>query len=177
MKIETAAYVPALITLFIGWRLYVRLRRSIGRQPLQPSRLIVRIVIFSLLLLLVGSSAVFFPATLAGLGIGVLIGAALAMVGIKLTKFEKTPVGQFYTPNLFLGLGVSLVFVGRLAYRFMMLSGTDDSLAAGFSTAGMMRSPLTLALFGVTSAYYAAYNVGVLVVTNKSSAPGSSDLS
>ena len=169
MKTAAAPYVPALITLFIGWRLYWRLRRSIGRQPLQPKRLIARIVIFSVILLLVGGSSAFFPATLAGLGVGALIGTGLALIGLKLTQFETTPDGHFYTPNLFLGLAVSLLFIGRLAYRFMVLFGTDASLSDNFSTAGMMRSPLTLALFGVTTAYYIAYNIGVLVLMKKPS--------
>lgn len=167
MKSAIAPYIPALITLFIGWRLYSRVRRSVGRQPLQPKRLVARSVLFGVVLLLIGGSAVMYPATLAGLGAGVLTGAALAVVGLKLTRFEATTAGRFYTPNLFLGLAVSLLFIGRLAYRFAVMFGTDASLRDNFSTAGMMRSPLTLGLFGVTTAYYIAYNIGVLVVMRK----------
>jgi len=45
---------PALITTFVAWRIYVRLRRNIGRQPFQPRRMIFRVAFFSLLTVLIG---------------------------------------------------------------------------------------------------------------------------
>ena len=38
--------MPVLLVSYIGWRVYRRTRRNIGRQPLQPRRTIARIILF-----------------------------------------------------------------------------------------------------------------------------------
>src|SRR5437879_10868254 len=114
---------PALVTTFVAWRIYVRVRRSIGRQPLQPRRMVARIVIFSVVTLLIGAASVFYLPSLAGLGIGLLLGVPLAVAGLRLTRFEKTEAGSFYTPNTYLGLAVTLLLVGRIAYRLTVVFG------------------------------------------------------
>ena len=156
---------PAVVTTFVAWRIYVRVRRSIGQQPLQPRRMITRIVIFSVLTLLIGAASVFYLPSLAGLGAGLLLGAPLALVGLRLTRFETTVAGSFYTPNTYLGLALTLLRVGRIAYRFTVIFGSSsmgDPMAAG-----LMRSPITLVLFGVTAGYYIAYYTGVLAQAKK----------
>lgn len=43
--------------------------------------------------------------------------AALGVYGLRLTRFERTPTGLFYTPNAHLGIALSLLLVLRLGYR------------------------------------------------------------
>lgn len=156
---------PALVTTFIAWRIYVRVRRNIGRQPFQPRRMIARIVIFSVITLLIGATAVFYLPALAGLGAGLLLGVPLAIIGLRLTRFEKTTEGSYYTPNTYLGLALTFLLVGRIIYRFT--AGFGGSTMSDPMASGMVRSPITLVLFGLTAGYYIAYYAGVLVKARK----------
>jgi hypothetical protein len=154
--------VPIAVLCLIGWRVYGRCRRSVGRQPLNPKRMILRIVIYALLtLILAVVSLVLVPrlTVFAGLLGGLAPGAALGLYGLHLTRFETTAEGRFYTPNPYMGVGVSMLLVARLAYRILVLSGTA---AQPGTRPQVMQSPLTFFLFGLLAGYYMAYFNGVL---------------
>ena len=53
-----------------------------------------------------------------GVGVGVGVNIALGFNRLQLAKFEATPAGLCNTPHLHLGLGLSLLPVGRLIYKF-----------------------------------------------------------
>lgn len=156
---KPAQLAPAIILPLIAWRMYVRVRRNIGRQPLQPKRMIARIVIFSVVSLLITASAFAYPPVLIGLAGGLLLGVPLALLGLRLTKFESTPAGKFYTPNTAIGLTLSALFVGRIVYRIIVLS---DGTTYNPSSPEIFHSSLTLSIFGLTAGYYIAYYAGVL---------------
>ncbi len=118
--------VPALIVPLVAWRVYSRVRRNIGRQPFRPARLKVSIAIFSVISALFAFAALTYPPVLAALGGGLLLSVLLAWLGLRLTKFETTPEGKFYTPNTALGVAVIVLFVGRLVYRVFALYGAPD---------------------------------------------------
>lgn len=158
-QMKPAQLAPALIIPLIAWRIYVRVRRNIGRQPLQPGRMIARIVIFSVLSLLIAAGAFVYPPVLLGLVGGLVLGVPLALVGLRLTKFESTPNGKFYTPNTAIGLTLSALFIGRIIYRIIVLT---DATTYNASSPEIFRSPLTLSIFGLTAGYYIAYYAGVL---------------
>jgi len=105
-------------------------------------------------------AASFLPSLEAEMG-GVLVGVALAFLGLRLTRWEMTPEGNFYTPNALLGIGLTLLFVGRLVYRLTVLFADPPAIGAG--TPPLFQSPLTLLIFGVTAGYYLAYTAGVLL--------------
>jgi hypothetical protein len=156
----SAQIAPALLIPFVAWRVYARARRNIGRHLLRPTQLAVRTAIFFLLTGLVTFFAATFPTSLeAELG-GLLGGAVLALLGLKLTRFEMTAEGNFYTPNALLGIALTLLFIGRIAYRFTMLLVFPPATTG---TPQLFQSPLTLAIFGVTAGYYIAYTLGLLV--------------
>ena len=150
----------ALVPL-IAWRLYARIRRLVGRQHSRPWRHGMAAILFPLVFLLLGFAAWTHPAALAGLAAGALIGAALAAWGLRLTRFERTAEGVFYTPNAHIGVALSVVFAARIAYRFgqMYLGGGPAAQAA---RGDPVSSPLTLLIFGTLAAYYTVYALGVL---------------
>lgn len=45
-----------------------------------------------------------------------LAGGALALFGLRLTRFENTPQRRFYTPHGGIGFAFSGLLIGRLAY-------------------------------------------------------------
>ncbi len=157
---KPAQLAPAIILPLIAWRMYVRVRRNIGRQPLQPKRTLARIIIFSVITMLIAAGGLVYPPVLIGLAVGLLLGAPLALLGLRLTKFEFTPEGKFYTPNTVIGVILSVLFIGRIIYRILMLS---ESSAYNASSPELFHSPLTLSIFGLTAGYYIAYYAGVLM--------------
>ena len=96
---------------------------------------------------------------------GSTAGALLAAFGLTHTKFEVTESGTFYTPNRWIGLGVTAIFLGRLAARMVTVYHRLGELQidAGVpSLDGIHRSPFTLGLFFLLAGYYVGYYGGVL---------------
>jgi hypothetical protein len=153
--------MPILFGGLMAWGIYRRIRRSIGRQPLRPRRIIVSIVILSVISIVIFSLSLLLPKLMLGLGGGLLLGALLGFVGLRLTKFETTEAGHFYTPNTHIGIVLSMLFVGRMAYRFWVMR---DATAASNSPPPF-QSPLTLFIFGLTAGYYLLYYVGLFIHT------------
>jgi hypothetical protein len=155
---------PILMGAFVLFVMYRRVRRNIGRQQVTPKRMQFRMGI----LIVIGALFAFAAARdlnlLGGLLAGVAGGAALGWFGLRHTKFEMTDKGAFYTPHTYIGLAVSVLLIGRLAYRFIVVypsmqaaSQDDQNPLAAFQ-----KSPLTLAIFGVLIGYYVFYYFGVL---------------
>lgn len=157
----TVSTVSTLVLLpLIAWRVYARVRRLVGRQKLSRVRPWLTLVFFPLLLALLGLTALSHPERLLLLAGGVAGGLGLARYGLSKTRFEATPQGLFYTPNAHLGIALSLLFIGRLAYRFIELYLAAPGLRPDAADFG--RSPLTLAIFGLLAGYYVGYAFGLL---------------
>jgi hypothetical protein len=152
--------VAVLVPLVI-WRMYARIRRNIGRQRLTKVRPWVTLAIFSIIIVLIALGAARLHAErlwwLAG---SLAAGVLLAQYGLKLTRFEPTPQGLFYTPNTHIGIALSLVFIARIAWRFFELYAIAPAVPR--DNADFFRSPLTLAVFGLLAGYYMAYAAGLL---------------
>ena len=161
----TKQLIPAILVPFVAWRIYRRVRRNIGRQQLRPTRLKVSIGIFTAITLLFAIGSLFhLPAFGALLG-GLALSIPIALYGLKLTRFEDTPEGKFYTPNTALGIAISAVFLGRIAYRFLVLYTAMD--LQGPTTPAPFQSPLTFFLFGLSAGYFIAYQTGVLIRSHR----------
>lgn len=146
---------------------YRRLRRHVGRQPLQPWRVTLRLAgvgIAAIALLLIGAAGA-LGGSMAGVGVlaGLAGGMVLGSYGLRLTRFETTAEGRFYTPNPWIGVGLSALMLGRLAYRFVVVRDVSQAALLADSTAlGMLhRSPLTLAIAGLLVGYFLRYSLGL----------------
>jgi hypothetical protein len=161
-----AIAVPPSSIIWIGvgalfaWRLYSRVRRSIGRQKLSAVRPWITVTVFPLLILMLLASTLNHPQNALALFAGIVVGAGLGFYGLRLTRFEQTPEGLYYTPNAHLGIALSLLLIGGLAYRAVQLQIWD--MSAGPPASDFVRSPLTLAIFGTLAGYYILYAVGLL---------------
>jgi len=161
-----------LMIAVIGFAIFRRVRRTIGRQPYQPRRMQVRMAVLGL----VGAIALLFSFGNIEVGgamvAGLVGGAALGLFGLRHTKFETTPKGQFYTPHTYIGLFVTLLFLGRLAYRFLieMPALQAAAQAGGNPYASLQKSPLTMAIFGIVVGYYIAYYGAVIREMRKEAA-------
>jgi hypothetical protein len=168
-----AALAPAGFAVLFAFMYYRRFRRLFGRQPVQPARMKFRIVF----LLLVG--ALLLARAAMGLQVGLAVaaglgsGVALAWLGLRLTTFETTPQGRFYTPHGGIGLALSALLLGRLAYRFFVIAPVlQDAHEAGMNPfAAFQRSPLTLAIFALLIGYYVTYYAGILLRSGAQAEP------
>jgi hypothetical protein len=161
MQAPNVSTVTLLVLLpLIAWRVYARVRRMVGRQRLSRARAWLTLVVFPLLVLLFSLSAIAHPERLVWLVAGVGVGALLGVFGLKKTRFESTPQGLFYTPNAHLGIALSLLFVARVAYRFVEIYMLDPGTPRDMQD--FARSPLTLAVFGLLAGYYLAYAIGLI---------------
>jgi len=156
--------IPIALVLFFFYR---RLRRNFGRQKLGRKRLKFRMYLLGTLgalgLLGVAFSPLSALATVAGIGMGV----ALALWAAKHTRFEKQDDTLYYIPHTYAGMVVSALFLGRIIYRFVILSSSMGSLAfmdsagaspgdfGGFSA--IAHNPVTRCIFYIVVGYYVYY--------------------
>ena len=169
-----APVIPIVFGGLIAWSVYRRIRRNIGRQKLQPRRALTSIVILSVCSVLIAVSSVRHPNMLLGFGAGLLPGIALGFLGLRLTRFETTDEGHFYTPSAHIGVALSVLFIGRLLYRMLVLPGFSTGSAPPTAPAA---SPLTLLIFGLLAGYYLTYQTGILIHSHdKKSEAVSSDV-
>lgn len=155
----SAQLAPAVVLPLVIWRVYVRVRRNIGRQPLRLRQLKARIVIWSVILAAFAAAASAHPKALMGLLVGVAVSLGLAYLGVRLTKFEAVDDANYFIPNTIIGVGLSMLVVGRIAYRLLAM------FSAGMGPArpgSIFDSPLTLGTLGLMGGYYAAYYFGVV---------------
>ena len=149
------------IAALVAWRLYKRMRRLIGRQKFSPARPWFTVVIFPLIFAALFAGSLPHPGgSLALLG-GATVGVALGLYGLRLTRFEVTPEGRFYTPSAHLGIALSLLMVLRLGYRAVHAAIVGRQFNAG-APADFVSSPLTLLIFGTLAGYYVSYAIGLL---------------
>jgi hypothetical protein len=155
-----STFTILLLLPLILWRLYRRIPRMVGRQRLSTVRPWLTLTVFPLLLLLLALAAVAHPERLLLLAGGAGIGVALGVYGLKMTRFEASAEGLYYTPSAHIGIALSLLFVGRIVYRLFEIYTMQA--AAPHTADDFARSPLTLAVFGVLAGYYSAYAARLL---------------
>jgi hypothetical protein len=158
--VHPSMYASMGIIALILWRLYARIRRVIGRQTFSARRTWMMLVVFPALMVLLLVLSLAHPPNAIYLCAGAAGGGLLGMLGLRLTRFEVTEAGHFYTPNAHLGILLTLLFVGRIAYRFVHLQFFGDAAVGPPTT--LVRSPLTLLIFATMAGYYVAYAVGLL---------------
>ena len=149
-------YMPWLMTAGFGLLYYRRIRRHFGWQPWRPHRNVARIVLLSVLVLLLGWAALFLPHVAWGMLGGAVAGVALGLFALKHTRFSARDGHAGYIPNPWIGGVLSLVLVGRLAWRWY-----SGAFSAGAMQGGSNASPLTMSLVAALLCYGLVQAVGL----------------
>ncbi len=102
--------VPTLLVPLIGYRLYRRFRANFGRQPVQQTRMVVRLLILALVIGIFMMAAMRSPPALQAAAGGLAAGILLGVLGVRLTRFESDAQGRYYTPNSYIGGAVTLLW-------------------------------------------------------------------
>jgi membrane protein CcdC involved in cytochrome C biogenesis len=155
------ALVTIAIIALIAWRMQSRMRRIIGRQRLSRVRPWVTIVIFPLVIAMLTYAALRQQHLGIYLAAGIGVGVGLGVLGLRLTRFEVTTEGLFYTPSAHLGVALSALLVARIAYRFAV-GGFTGPGAGSAAPPGAGLTPLTLLLIGTLAGYYTSYAIGLI---------------
>jgi uncharacterized membrane protein YecN with MAPEG domain len=160
MQIPSPSTVILIVLLLlIAWRVHARFRRLIGRQRLSKIRPRITLTIYPALTLLLCVAARSQPDRLWWLGAALGAGSLLGVFGLRRTRFEPTRKGLFYTPNAHLGIALLLLFVARIAYRFIEVYFLAPDVPHGLDD--FARSSLTLSAFGLLAGYNIAYAIGL----------------
>lgn len=162
-----AVMIWAAAAPLAAFMVYRRVRRSFGRQPLHSGRLAVRtgfLAIVAGLLLTLGFIGGGISMTNWAVFAGLAVGAVVGVIGLRMTGFETVEGKHWYTPHPGIGLALTALVLGRLAYRFFAVRATATAVVAADASvlANLQRSPLTLAMACLLIGYYLAYNVGLL---------------
>lgn len=152
--------ISAGIAALIAWRLVARVRRMVGRQRLSALGPWFTVCLVPVLLLGLLLASLAHPWVAPALVAGVAIGMALGRYGLRLTTFEPTPQGLFYTPSTYLGLALSLLLIVRLGWRAVQLYTSE--VPVGAPPADFARSPLTLLILGSLAGYHVMVAIGLL---------------
>ncbi|TFW29224.1 hypothetical protein [Massilia horti] len=158
MSLITLALI--LLAPVLVWRIYTRLKAQMVRQRSILSRHYTGILVFGAMLLVPMSEVLTTrPFSLAALAAGALAGIGLGSYALRVTRFEETEEGPFFTPYQRLGLAAALVLVARVLYI-----GADIYIKKGTGEAspGFTDSPLTMFCVGLTAAYFCTYSTGLM---------------
>ena len=173
---DVQPYIVVAIAVLVAWRVYSRVRRLVGRQRFRPFRAWFQVCFFPILVILLFLGTLTHPLRSLSEIVGVAIGMALGLYGLRLTRFEDAGEGHFYTPSAHIGIALSLLVVGRLGYRLLhgylstagftsgFTPGATPGATPGFTapSSEFVTSPLTLLIVGTLAGYYATYAFGLL---------------
>lgn len=152
--IALLALAPVLV-----WRIYSRIKAQMTRQRSIMQRHYTGLGVFTAMALVPASQFLGQPALLAWLSIGVIGGIAYGVWGLKLTRYETTREGYFFTPNARLGLIIAMLFVACLMYIGFEIYANQGS---GKPTPKVTDYPFSLPALGLVAGYFATYSAGLL---------------
>jgi hypothetical protein len=156
---------PLVPFVLVAVMLFRRIRRQFGRQPLNPRPITIRLVVLGIAAVALIGLAIAQPLVALPMAAGLFIGALIAGINLRLTRFEWSAGGDAYYPHPYVGAALSLLLVGRIAYRYYVLGGMPGM--GSQPPAPPFQSPLTFGLLALLIGYYVAYSIGLLVIRHR----------
>lgn len=159
----------ALLVALVLFALYRRFRSLFGRQPVRPAPIVLRttLLLGVATVMLVASGPSLWALFFGILGFGTGFGCAL--YSLSKTRFETNAEGRFYTPDPYVGLAVTGVFLARLLWR---MTTSNPMFGPGHQYESVLSTAITVGVFFLIASYYVVFGGGVLY-----SSPKAPDLS
>jgi hypothetical protein len=155
--------VSILLGALIIWRFYARIRKMLVRQKFSKVRPWITVCALPMLLVCFFVASLAHPVAEAALLGGLLAGIGLGIYGLRLTRYETTPDGLYYTPSAHLGIALSVVLIARVGFRALQMHRYSGGAAINAaSPAPFAGTPITLLIFGALAGYYVTYALGLL---------------
>lgn len=157
MNLTTLALL--VLTPFLVWRVYSRLKTMMARQRSIVSRHWTGLGVFLAMVLVPASELVTRPAMLGWLAVGTAAGIGYGVWGLRLTRFEDTDEGYYFTPNARLGLLIAMLFFARVLYVGFEIFANQGS---NMPTPRFTDSLVSMLAVGVAGGYFGTYSAGLL---------------
>ncbi len=157
MNITTLALL--VLTPFLVWRVYSRLRTMMVRQRSIVQRHWTGLGVFLAMVLVPASELVSRPMGLAWLMAGTFGGIGYGVWGLRLTRLEQTDEGCYFTPNARLGIVIAMLFMARVLYIGFEIYANQGS---NVPVPRFTDSPLTMLTVGLTGGYFGTFSAGLL---------------
>lgn len=155
--------IATIALLLLGpllvWRIYSRIKAQMLRQRSIMQRHYTGVGVFTAMALVPASQLAAQPAMLAWLVLGVALGIGYGVWGLRLTRFENTREGAFFTPHPRLGLLIAMLFVAGMMYIGFAIYANQGS---GNPTPRVTDFPFSLPSLGLVAGYFATYSAGLL---------------
>jgi hypothetical protein len=154
-----ALVVAMLLLLVLRYR--AGTARRLGRKWVATVNLMSLIASAGLFLWVAAMTAFWVPQAFLYSLVGLMVGGTLGLLGLALTRWERTRHATHYTPNRWLVLVITLAVTARLLYGLWRIwhswraSGTNESWIAAAGVAGSM------SVGAVVLGYYLIYSAGI----------------
>ena len=102
------------------------------------------------------ATAVIVPHVAAAIALGLVLGGGLGALALRHTHVEAADGAHWYTPNPWIGGALSLLLVGRLAWRY-----GHGAFSSGAAQAAQNANPLTLGIAATLVAFYLVNGAGL----------------
>lgn len=156
---DTSTIALLLLAPVLVWRIYSRIKGMMKRQRSIMQRHYTGAGAFTAMALIPASQFLTEPAMLAWLLVGVGGGIAYGVWGLRLTRYEITPEGYFFTPNPRLGLVIAMLFVAVIMYIGFEIYANQGS---GLPVPRVTDYVFSLPSLGLVAGYFGTYSVGLL---------------
>ncbi len=153
--------LPLLFPLLLVQRYRLGKARRKGRR--WAARLGLVLLTFSCLLFFIaaGLTNIWAPRAFAFSVVGLGAGIVLGFIGLRLTRWEESPRGLYYTPNRWLILFLTLAVTARLLYAIWKAWNTWGTHGGGTSWLSAAGVPGSLAVGAMVLGYYLSFNAGL----------------
>jgi hypothetical protein len=157
--------VPLIVIALMPLILIQRYRVGTARRTARGwmASLNVALMTFSAICFLLGAAitAAWVTHAFIGAAAGVAVGMGLGVVGLTLTRWERTAATLHYTPNRWLVLIVTVLVSARVLYGLWRSWTVAESGVYGTPMVMAFGIPESLAAGGTVIGYYFAYALGV----------------
>lgn len=138
-----------VLTPFLVWRIYARLRTAMARQRSIVSRHWTGLLVFTAMVLVCASEVVQRLPLLGWLALGTAAGIGYGTWAFKHTRLEETDEGYYFTPPARLGIVIAMLFTARILYIGFEMYANQDAPTPRFTD-----SLVTLLAVGLTGGYF-----------------------
>ena len=167
-------HIPMALWWIVGpvllWRVGLRFYRLVARrQTYTPLRYWWRALSLMVLTGFVGVVAYEQATAVIALGAGLAAGAVIGLVSMRRSALVVRTDRASVTPDPVLGVVLSVLLACRIVWRLVEGSTND---VVGWTLAEFVRNPSTMALFGLFSAHYIVYALGIVHAVSRERATG-----
>ncbi|HEY1070535.1 MAG TPA: hypothetical protein VGE33_08360, partial [Thermomonas sp.] len=127
MLLQPQHVMPYAMPALLAWVVYRRVRGHFGPQAWKPKRTAARIVLLAIAAMALVAAAVVVPHAALPMAVGLAVGLVLAWFGLRHTHAEWRGGVRTYLPNPWVGGILTVLLVGRLAWRFTQGGGLQGA--------------------------------------------------